>query len=61
MRILRTPDERFENLPEFPWEPHYMTVRDDDGTDIRIHFVDEGPRDAAPILLMHGNPSWAYL
>jgi len=61
MKIMRTPDERFENLPEFPWAPHYMTVKDDDGTDIRIHFVDEGPRDAAPILLMHGNPSWAYL
>jgi len=61
MKILRTPDERFENLPGFPWAPHYMTVRDEDGTDIRIHFVDEGPRDAAPVLLMHGNPSWAYL
>jgi len=61
MKILRTPDERFENRPGFPWAPHYMTVRDEDGTDIRIHFVDEGPRDAAPVLLMHGNPSWAYL
>jgi haloalkane dehalogenase len=61
MKILRTPDERFEILPDFPWAPHYMTVTDEDGTDIRIHFVDEGPRDAAPVLLMHGNPSWAYL
>lgn len=61
MQILRTPDERFQNLPDFPFAPHYFTVRDEDGTDIRIHFVDEGPRDAAPILLMHGNPTWAYL
>ena len=61
MKIMRTPDERFGTLPGFPWAPHYMTVKDDDGTDIRIHYVDEGPRDAAPILLMHGNPSWAYL
>jgi haloalkane dehalogenase len=61
LKILRTPDERFENLPDFPWAPHYMTVRDEDGTDVRIHYVDEGPRDAPPILLMHGNPTWAYL
>ncbi len=61
MNILRTPDERFENLPDFPWPPHYLTVRDADGSDIRIHYVDEGPRDAPPIVLMHGNPTWAYL
>jgi haloalkane dehalogenase len=61
MNILRTPDSRFETLPDFPFAPHYLTVRDDDGTDIRIHYVDEGPRSAAPILLMHGNPSWSYL
>ncbi len=61
MNVLRTPDERFEGLPNFPWAPHYLTIQDDDGTDIRIHYVDEGPRDAEPILLMHGNPTWAYL
>ncbi len=61
MKIMRTPDGRFDNLPGFPWPPRYTSVKDNDGTDIRIHYVDEGPRDAAPILLMHGNPSWAYL
>jgi haloalkane dehalogenase len=61
MNILRTPDDRFESLPGFPWAPRYMTVTDNDGTELRIHYVDEGPRDAPPILLMHGNPSWAYL
>ncbi|MDR3499875.1 MAG: haloalkane dehalogenase [Parvibaculum sp.] len=61
MKVLRTPEERFANLPDFPWSPHYFTIRDEDGTDIRIHYIDEGPRDAAPIVLMHGNPSWAYL
>lgn len=61
MEILRTPDERFENLPDYAFAPHYQTVRDEDGTEIRIHCVDEGPRDAEPILLMHGNPTWAYL
>jgi haloalkane dehalogenase len=61
MKVLRTPDDRFAGLPDFPYAPHYTTVRDADGTDIRIHHIDEGPRDAEPILLMHGNPSWSYL
>jgi haloalkane dehalogenase len=54
--ILRTPDECFEAISDFPFVPHYIDV---DG--YRIHFLDEGPRDAAPILLMHGEPSWCYL
>lgn len=56
MEILRTPDERFANLPDYNFEPHYQEI---DG--LRIHYVDEGPREADPILLMHGEPSWSYL
>ena len=56
MDFLRTPDDRFANLPGYPFEPHYTEV---DG--LRIHFVDEGPRDAASILMLHGEPSWSYL
>jgi haloalkane dehalogenase len=61
MDVLRTPDERFAGLADYPFAPHYLTVTDADGTDLRIHYIDEGPRDAAPILLMHGEPSWSYL
>lgn len=61
MKILRTPDSQFENLPDYDFAPHYTTIHDEDGTPIRIHHIDEGPRDAQPILLMHGNPSWSYL
>ncbi|WP_066826200.1 haloalkane dehalogenase [Sphingomonas mali] len=61
MEVLRTPDERFADLADYPFPPHYLTVTDADGTDLRIHYVDEGPRDAAPVLLMHGEPSWSYL
>ena len=61
MIVLRTPDERFANLPDYPFAPHYATVRDADGTELRIHYVDEGPRTAAPMLLLHGEPSWSYL
>ena len=61
MNILRTPDERFENLPDYPFEPNYLTVPGPEDTELRIHYVDEGPRDAEPVLLMHGEPSWSYL
>ena len=61
MKILRTPDARFAHLPDFPFTPHYCEVKDSDGTPLRIHYLDEGPRDASPVLLMHGEPSWSFL
>ena len=61
MRILRTPDERFAALPDWPYAPRYHEITDADGTALRLHYVDEGPRDGAPVLLLHGEPSWAYL
>jgi haloalkane dehalogenase len=57
MNVLRTPDERFEQLPGYPFAPHYTEV----SGGIRIHHVDEGPRGGAPVLMMHGEPSWSYL
>ena len=61
MHTLRTPDERFADLPDYPFAPHYVDVDDQDGGTLRVHYVDEGPRDGHPILLMHGEPSWSYL
>ena len=61
MKVLRTPDQRFANLPDFPYPPHYREVKDAGGTALRIHFLDEGPASAAPVLLMHGEPSWSFL
>ena len=61
MKVLRTLDERFANLPDFPYEPRYLEISDVSGTPLRIAYVDEGPRDAAPVLLMHGEPSWSFL
>lgn len=61
MDVLRTPEERFADLPDFPFAPRYREIRDADGTALRLAYVDEGPRDAAPILLMHGEPSWSFL
>ncbi len=61
MKILRTPDERFLNLPGYPFEPHYAEVPDGEGDSLRIHYVDEGPKDAAVVLLLHGEPTWSFL
>ena len=62
MKLLRTPDERFENLPGFPFEPNYLTIKDrQDESDIRIHYVDEGNSDSQPVLMLHGEPSWSFL
>jgi len=56
MKAVRTPDERFVDLPGYDFAPHYVDI---DGK--RVHYVDEGPIDAAPMLLLHGEPSWSYL
>jgi haloalkane dehalogenase len=61
MQSLRTPDERFSNLPDFPFAPHYVEVDDGEGASLRVHHLDEGPRDGRVVLLMHGEPSWCFL
>ena len=66
MKSLRTPDERFADLPDYPFVPHYREVatdgvEDGEGGRLRVHFLDEGPVGAAPVLLLHGEPSWSYL
>jgi haloalkane dehalogenase len=62
MQVLRTPDARFTNLPDFPFTPHYVEIDAGDGTPLRVHHVDEGPRDAPEtVLLLHGEPSWSFL
>lgn len=60
LETVRTPDERFSSLPDWPYEPHY--VDDLPGYEgLRMHYVDEGPRDAPVFLCLHGEPTWAYL
>ena len=54
--VVRTPDERFDNLQDYPFEPNYLVI---DG--MRIHYLDEGPKDADPVFLLHGEPTWSYL
>ena len=61
MKTLRTPDDRFENLAGYPYEPHYIEVPDGEDGSLRIHYVDEGPHNAEAVLLMHGEPSWSSI
>lgn len=63
MKVLRTPDERFSDLPDYPFHPHYVEVpTGDGGGSLRVHFVDEGnPEAAETVLLLHGEPSWSFL
>ena len=61
MDVLRTPDERFADLPGYPFEPHSVEIPDGDGGVLRVHHLDEGDRDAPVVLLLHGEPSWSYL
>ena len=53
---IKTPQDRFENLPDYPFTPNYAEI-----SGYLVHYVDEGPRDGPVILLMHGQPSWSYL
>jgi haloalkane dehalogenase len=61
VKTLRTPDERFADLPGYAFSPHYVDVPDGEGDTLRIHYVDEGAADAPIVLLLHGEPSWSYL
>lgn len=61
MQVLRTPESRFESLPDFPYEPRYEEVSASDTDGIRMAYIDEGPPDASPIVLLHGEPTWGFL
>jgi haloalkane dehalogenase len=61
MKVLRTPDERFRDLPGYSFTPNYLDVPDGEGGSLRVHYLDEGPRGSDTVLLMHGEPSWSYL
>lgn len=60
-RALRTPEHRFDGLSDFPYLPRYLVLQAPQGCGLRVAYIDEGPRDAPVVLLMHGEPTWSYL
>src|SRR5215469_1830458 len=54
--ILRTPDNHFASLPNFPYPARYVDL-----PNLRVHYVEAGPPEADPVVLMHGEPSWSFL
>jgi haloalkane dehalogenase len=61
LQFLTTPEHCFEQITDFGYAPHFLQVSDDEGGTLKLHYVDEGPRDANVVLMLHGEPSWAYL
>jgi haloalkane dehalogenase len=61
METLRTPDDRFVDLPDYDFGPNYAEVDDYDGGSLRVHYLDEGLSTASPVVLLHGEPTWSYL
>ena len=61
MQVLRTPDSCFENIKDYPFEPVYTNIQTKNGTTLRIHHIDEGPKNGPILLAMHGQPVWSYL
>lgn len=62
LKVLRTPDAAFAGISDFPFAQRYTEITDaQSGTVLRVHYIDEGPRDAPVVLMMHGEPTWSYL
>ncbi|AQT82090.1 haloalkane dehalogenase [Mycolicibacterium litorale] len=61
MQTLRTPDERFAEIPDFPYQPHYCELDDAEGGRLRVAWVEDGPAHADPVLMLHGEPTWSFL
>ena len=61
LQFLTTPEHCFEQITDFRYAPHFLQVDDNEGGSLKIHYVDEGPKDANVVLMLHGEPSWAYL
>jgi haloalkane dehalogenase len=61
LQFLTTPEHYFEQITDFCYAPHFLQVDDCEGGSLKLHYIDEGPKDANVVLMLHGEPSWAYL
>lgn len=61
MKIRKTPDKYFANLPDYDFAPHYLTLDDDEGGTLDMHYIEAGPADGQPVIMIHGNPTWSFM
>ena len=61
MDVVRTPDERFDDLPGYPFPPNYVGVESARVPPVRMHYVDAGPADGPVVVLLHGQPTWSFM
>ncbi|MDA8539734.1 haloalkane dehalogenase [Alphaproteobacteria bacterium] len=61
MKTRKTPDKCFENLPDYDFEPHYVTLDDDEGGTLDMHYIEAGPANGQPVVMIHGNPTWSFM
>ena len=61
METRKTPDKCFENLPDYDFEPHYVTLDDDEGGMLDMHYIEAGAANGQPVVMIHGNPTWSFM
>ena len=61
MRFHETPDKCFQNLPDYSFVPNYVAIDDDEGGTLNMHYIEDGPKNGAPVVMIHGNPTWCFM
>lgn len=61
MKIRKTPAHCFDNLPDYDFAPHFVTLDDDEGGTLDMHYIEAGPADGQPVVMIHGNPTWSFM
>jgi len=61
MNFHESPDQRFEGLPDFNFAPNYVAIDDDEGGTLKMHYIEAGPKNGPPVVMIHGNPTWCYM
>ena len=61
MKIRKTPDHCFNHLPDSDFAPHFVTLDDQDGGNLNMHYIEHGPSDGRPVVMIHGNPTWSFM
>ena len=61
LQFLTTPEHCFQQITDFCYAAHFLQVDDNEGGSLKLHYIDEGPKDGNVVLMLHGEPSWGYL